>query len=140
VAKQKLQTPTYDDFLIWGLISSYGGHRICWEMNQKLDFNLIRQEDIVTESMNSGENIYFNYYAHVDNDNFFRIELIKNKNNGEFYLKELKNFDFILMVKGELDFFEVETFTLILKKLSLIQSALSIAKENIKNISQLIIE
>ncbi len=140
MAKQKLETTSYDDFLIWGILSSYGGHRICWEMNQELNFNLVRRDDIVIESINSGENIYFNFYSFVDDDNFFRIELIKNKNNGEFYLKELKNFDFILMVKGELDFFEVEIFTHILKNLTIIQSALSISKENIKNIAQLIIE
>lgn len=140
MAKQRLQTSTNVDFLLWGLLSPYGGHRICWEMNERLDFNLARQEDIQLESTNTNDVLYFNFYLYVDEINFFRVELIKNKNGGEQYLKELKNFDYLLMVKGELDFFEIDPFTEILKRFNSLQSALSIDINKIKNISQLIIE
>lgn len=140
MAKQRLTTFTDDEFLLWGLLSSNGGHRICWEMNQELSYNLIRQDDVVLTKDPNLENVYFNFYLYEDETDFFRVELIKNKSNGEFYVKELKNFDFLLMVKGELDFFEEAPFTNKLKNFSSLQAALTIDISKIKNTSQLILE
>ena len=140
MAKKRLHTETDVDFLLWGVLSAAGGHRICWELNKYLELALTRQEDVLIERRPTNEDLFFNFYSFSDPINFFKIELIKNKSGGEFYLKELKNFDFLLMVKGELDFFETDAFTNMLKKLPSIQSAMDIDLQKIKNISQLILE
>lgn len=140
MAKKKLHTDSIDDFLLWGVLSSMGGHKIAWEINNSFPFKLKRQDDVVIERRPSNENLYFNFYAYEDEVNFFKIELIKNKSLGDYYLKELKNFDFILMVKGELDFFEIDVFSALLKKMPSIQSAIEIDLSKIKRISQLILE
>ncbi len=140
MAKKKLQTESIGNFLLWGVLSSKGGHKIAWEINNAFPFKLHRQEDVVLERQPSNENLYFNFYAYEDEINFFKIELIKNKSLGGYYLKELKNFDFILMVKGELDFFEIDVFSALLKKMPSIQSAIAIDLSKIKGLSQLILE
>jgi len=136
----KLNIDQFEEFYLWGILSSYAGHRLCWEMNRHLDINLSRQEDIVLVRRPEAEDAYFNYYSYTDEENFLLTELVRNKCNGEYYMKELKNFDFLLMVKGELDFFESEPFAASLKQLDALRSVMSIDLNKIKNYEHLILE
>ncbi|MEZ5008419.1 MAG: IPExxxVDY family protein [Chitinophagales bacterium] len=138
--KTKLHIESEDDFFLWGILSSLGGHRIVWELNKVFSCNLSRQDDVVIIRRPVNENLYFSFYTYEDEVDLFKIELIKNKGLGDYYLKELKNFDYLLMVKGELDFFDENEFYTKLKKMPSIQSAIKIDLNNIKNISQLILE
>ena len=136
----KLNIDHSEDFFLWGVLSSYGGHKLCWEMNKALDLTLTRQDDIVLVRRPEAEDAFFNYYSFADEENFLMTELIRNKCNGEFYMRELRNFDFLLMVKGEIDFFEAESFTARLKKLDSIRSVMAIDLDKIKNHEHLILE
>ena len=101
---------------------------------------MVRDQDMVIERRPDRENTYFNFYLYVDELNFFRVELIRNNNNGEHYVKELRNFDYILMVKGELDFFDVNAFTEVLKKLDALHTVLAVDIKKLKDITPLLIE
>ena len=140
MATKRLITNKIDNFYLWGLLTGSGGHRICWELNHMLGTNLTRQDDVVVERRPTAENSFFNLYYYDDEESFIRFELIRNKTNGEFYSRELKNFDFLLMVKGELDFFERPPFTSALKQLKCMQSALEIEVDKLKNQEILILE
>lgn len=138
--KKKLQIQTQRDFLLWGILSTVGGHKLAWEFNNMFGFKFTRAEDIMLERPSNNEEVYFNFYHYEDEINFFKLELVKNKSEGDFFSKELKNFDFLLMVKGELDFFEIDTFSAVLKRVPSIQSAISINLDKLKDAAQLIVE
>ena len=136
----RLNTSVYEEFFLWGILSSVGGHKICWEMNKALGSTFERIDDLVLERRPEADDAYFNFYAFDDKENFLRFELIKNKCNGEIYMKELKNFDYLIMVKGELDFFEEEQFLQRLKPIQCVQAILTIDLNKLKNQEQLILE
>lgn len=136
----RLDTTTSDDFLLWGLLSGYGGHKICWEINKVIKLHMVRQEDICLERRPEANNAYFSFYQFDDEANGLVYDLIGNKSNGEFYMRELKNFDFLLMVRGELDFMEVQPFTQSLKRLPSVQSVMEIDLAKLKQLSHLILE
>ena len=140
MAIKKLVSSTIEDFYLWGLLSASGGHRICWELNKSLGIELVRQKDVVLERRPDAEDAYFNLYSFDDEVSFIKIELIRNKCNGEFYSRELKKFDFLLMVKGELDLFESAPFTECVKRISCIQLGMEIELDKIKNQEILILE
>ena len=64
--------------------------------------------------------------------------MVKQKNNGFALLNELKNFDYLLIVRGERDFFDQEEITNYLNKIPGIQIAISIDIEKIKTKQHLI--
>lgn len=140
MAVKRLNINVIEDFYLWGLLAPVGGHRVCWELNRAFGFDLTRQDDIVLERRPSADDTYFNFYNFDDPVSCLRIELIRNKCSGEFYSRELRQFDYLLMVKGEIDFFETAPFTALLKKLPCVQSALEIAQEKIKYPEILILE
>jgi hypothetical protein len=140
MATKRLINNTIEDFYLWGLLTRAGGHRICWELNRTTGILLTRQEDVVLEKRPQSEDAFFNLYYFDDEANGIHIELIRNKCNGEFYSRELKNFDFLLMVKGELDFFEFVPFAAALKQLSCVQSVMEIEVNKLKNQEILILE
>lgn len=140
MAVLKLNTTTSEDFVLWGLLTGFAGHRICWQLNKHLPLHFTRAEDICLEREAKAPDAYFSYYRFDDEENGILFELIGNKANGEFYMRELKNFDFLLMIKGELDFFEVADFAKTLKQLPAIQSAMPINLTKLKQLSHLILE
>jgi hypothetical protein len=133
LAVKRLNINIIEDFFLWGLLSSSGGHRICWEMNRAMDTGLSRQEDIIVERRPKADDSYFSCYSYEDNVNFTRFEMIRNKCNGEIFARELRNFDYLLMLKGEIDFVEPAPITALLKKLPCIQSVMEIDSAKIKN-------
>ncbi len=139
MAVTKLKIENADPFFIWGILCSHGGHRLCWELNRTLHTQLQRDTDIEVIRRPAAEDLYFNFYSHFDEVSYLSTELIKNKSNGDFYMKELRNFDYVLMIKGEVDFFESEAFTAGLKRIDCIQAAISIDMHKIKNQEDLII-
>lgn len=136
----KLDAGFIEEFPVWGLLCAFPGHKLCWEMNRLLGLELTRQEDIMVERRPQAKDAFFSFYSFDDEHNFLRYELIRNKCNGKFYLRDLKNFDYILMVKGELDFFDKASFSGTLKKIPGVLSLMEIDLDKIKHHEHLLLE
>lgn len=139
MAVTKLKIENTDPFYIWGILCSQGGHKLCWEMNKTLKTQLQRDKDIEVVRRPTAEDLFFNFYSHFDEVSYLSTELIKNKSNGDFYMRELRNFDYVLTIKGEVDFFDPKDFTRRLKQIECIQAAIIIDMHKIKNQEDLII-
>ncbi len=138
MGKKKLEVKSHYNFLIWGLVSPFEGHRIAWNLNQCFEFNLVREADIQIENKPLKADDFYAYYLYEDQLNIFKVELIKNITNTSRLVPELKNIDYLLLVKGELDFFEPEAFRQLLNRISVIQSAIEIPINKLKSRAMLI--
>lgn len=132
MAKNKINNDFDYDFLMWGLSSSYPDYKLCWKLNQIFKWKLTRIKDIELFQNVDSEPLLFSHFEYPIPEDHYTIELIKQKNSGIPFLSELKNFDFLLIVRGERDFFNADEMTIYLNKIPGIQNAIAINIEKIK--------
>lgn len=94
----------YDyDFELTGIRSAAKGYKLAWDINRKLNINLVRQPDLVVGFKNHEEK-HFSFYAFETRIN--RLKLFKNKpvdyETGKYFLvPEYPRFDFIILTDSD---------------------------------------
>lgn len=121
------------NFDIWGINSALEDYRLCWLLNEVLGWQLKRVEDIEFYQTKEKKYLNFSAYKYANDLDYYTIEIIKNKYNGNVLLPEMKNFDFIFLFQGEDDYFDKDEITNILKEIKGIQSIFEINIETIKS-------
>lgn len=89
------------DFEVCSLISALKAHKVAWIINQVLNINLTKKEDLLFEFVKDKSKLYFINYKFETDFSYFR--LIKNK-SCEYYnslkpylIPELKEYDYLLL-------------------------------------------
>ncbi len=106
--KRKLDAEIDFNFSLWGIISALKEYKLAWSLNNILDIQLDKNDDIEIEFLNSQNLIISNYFFETAYSN---IRLLKNKSVDQFaespafLLPELKRFDFLLIINGFEDTF-----------------------------------
>lgn len=121
------------NFDIWGINSPLEDYRLCWQLNQILDWQLKRVEDIEFFQPKEKKYQQFSAYQYINDLDYYTIEIIKNKNEGNILIPEMKNFDYIFLFQGEDDYFNKNEITQALKQIKDIQSIFEINKDTIKS-------
>lgn len=108
IKKSKLIIDYEFDFKLIGLIAPLKEYKIAWQLNQSLNVHLVKNNDIELEFIDN--NIFISNYSYETGNSIFR--LIKNKNIIEdnslvYLLPEMKEFDYLIMIEGEGDTFNV---------------------------------
>jgi hypothetical protein len=101
--KSKLVIDYEYNFQLIGVATTSRGYKLAWEINQRLNTNLVKQPDLVVGFKNEEEKS-FSYYAFETPLN--RLKLFKNKPNdvetGKYYLiPEFPHYDFIILAAME---------------------------------------
>jgi len=84
---QKISINSDDEILILGIVAYEKIHKVSWALNETLDINLKINENETSETFECFEEHNF--------------KLISNKVNTNFFVKEIKNIDFIFKIIGE---------------------------------------
>jgi hypothetical protein len=129
-----LVEPTFD-FELLGLVSPIREYRMAWLINQEMDLNLVKAEDLELEFLNSPKLEISQYFLSLPHG---FIQLLKNKalNSSQqlaFLIPELKNLDYFLLVQDETEQVQLSTFIDQLSKNSLIQSIVRIDISKLKS-------
>jgi hypothetical protein len=129
-----LVEPTFD-FELLGLVSPIREYRMAWLINQEMDLNLVKAEDLELEFLNSPKLEISQYFLSLPHG---FIQLLKNKalNSSQqlaFLIPELKNLDYFLLVQDETEQIQLSTFIDQLSKNSLIQSIVRIDISKLKS-------
>lgn len=126
--------PTFD-FELLGLVSPIREYRMAWLINQEMDLNLVKAEDLELEFLNAPKLEISQYFLSLPHG---FIQLLKNKalNSSQqlaFLIPELKNLDYFLLVQDETEQMQLSTFIDQLSKNSLIQSIVRIDISKLKS-------
>ena len=124
------------DFLLYGIVSQEKPYRLAWLFNKIHPYNFVRIEDYELEII--GKQLVLAQYLFIDEENHTNYFLIANKDDNNHLLPELKNFDFILIIKGALDFFEEVQLKGAIKKISAVQIIYPIEVDKLKSKNHLI--
>ncbi len=131
--QQQLDFEADVDFLLIGIVTNQTISRLGWLINQKSGLDFSRIEDLELPDFNPAANSGFSKLDYFDEENHLDFSLIANKEFGEILSPDLKQFDFLMVLRGGIEFFEENNFLTQLRKISEIRLAATINQPKIKN-------
>lgn len=139
--KRKLEAEFEYDFSLFGIISPIKEYKLAWLLNNNLEVQLDKANDIEIEFLNSQNLTISNYLFETENSN---LKLLKNKSvdqfgdNPSFLLPELKRFDYIIIIQGFEDTFSNQVLKQNISSIPGVQYVQFFALESLKSRENLI--
>ena len=133
--KAKLQIEPAFDFELLGIVSPIREYRMAWLVNQELDLNLVKVDDLELEFLNAEKLEIAQYFLSLPHG---FIQLLKNKaiNSTQqlaYLIPELKNLDYFLLVQDETEELDLINFVKKLSQNPLVQSIVRIDISKLKS-------
>ena len=133
--KAKLQIEPTFDFELLGIVSPIREYRMAWLVNQELDLNLVKADDLELEFLNAEKLEIAQYFLSLPHG---FIQLLKNKaiNSTQqlaYLLPELKNLDYFLLIQDETEELDLVSFMKKLAQNPLVQSIVRIDITKLKS-------
>ena len=133
--KAKLQIEPTFDFELLGIVSPIREYRMAWLVNQELELNLVKADDLELEFLNSEKLEIAQYFLSLHHG---FIQLLKNKalNSSQqlaYLIPELKNLDYFLLVQDETEQLDLSNFMEKLSRNPLVQSIVRIDISKLKS-------
>lgn len=133
--KAKLQIEPAFDFELLGIVSPIREYRMAWLVNQELDLNLVKADDLELEFLNAEKLEIAQYFLSLPHG---FIQLLKNKaiNSTQqlaYLIRELKNLDYFLLVQDETEELDLINFVKKLSQNPLVQSIVRIDISKLKS-------
>lgn len=108
--KLRLDHEFHYDFSLIGITCTIKEYKLAWKLNHLLEIQMHKEKDIEIEFIKNKKLVISNYLFETENS---QIRLLKNKSSEEdsdqsaYLMPELKEFDYLLMVKGFEDTFSL---------------------------------
>ena len=122
--------------MLYGIVSQEKPHRLAWLLNKIHPYKFVRIDDYELE-INSKPNA-FAQFIFDDEENHTQHVILSNKDESSFLIPELRNFDYLLLIKGAIDFFEDETLKNNIKTIPSIQIIFEVETDKLKSKQNLI--
>ena len=101
MAKQvKLQYTDNHKVILFGLVTIENDLKLSWFLNQTFRIQLSRSENAVITAK-TGQDIEYSLYRYENESIHLRYSLLANKSCRNSFFEELKNIDFLFILKGE---------------------------------------
>jgi hypothetical protein len=105
LAKQiKLNISADQPLTIIGIVSVENDLKLSWAINQLLGIQLTQAKMLTVQQSKTGKTIEFPLFQFDDDYHFLKYNLLSNRYKSNYFFNELKNIDFLLIIRGELDF------------------------------------
>lgn len=140
LGKLVLDTEFEYDFDLIALVSPVKDYRLCWLINKHLNIDLCRNEDLEINLTREKKLAYFSLYSYYDNLDKLSVFLLNNKFNNDYLLPELKQADFLLMIKGGLADIEKDRYVSAIKAIPVVQTLFEINPYSLKSKQNLIFD
>ncbi len=127
----KLECIEEVDFFILAINSHSKGYKLCWEINNTMNLNFIKNEYHIIEE---NKDLVFSRFTAVDSDLEIQYDLISNYSKGGYLLPKFKKIEYFLKVQNP--FWEKEKKEFI-RNLSKLAEILLIFEFDINNINSL---
>lgn len=118
------------------MVSQEKPHRLAWLLNKIYPYKFVRVDDYELE-INS-KPCAFAQFIFDDEENHTQLVILSNKDESSFLIPELKNFDYLLLIKGATAFFEEDTLKNNVKTIQSIQIIFEVETDKLKSKQNLI--
>ncbi len=120
------------DFLLLGIFCAYRDYRLCSELNRHLQIELEMQNDLELRLDNRGSTGRFPYFFYLseDEEEFY---VVSNKGSKSFFIPELKQCDYFLIVKNQSQYTIPEDLERKIRFISIVSSTQEINPHGLKS-------
>ncbi|MCK4880551.1 MAG: IPExxxVDY family protein [Bacteroidales bacterium] len=139
VKKHKLDLAIEEDFCLLGVVSDEPDYKLCWMINQSLDMNFEKQEDLQLFHRKLKEEQVYSLFSYHDDDAMITFRIIKNRTENGYYLDELKNIDYLIHIQGEINTMRISNFMLSVGALEPVRMCVPSDLSRIKNRERLLL-
>jgi hypothetical protein len=129
----------FENTRLLGIVASLEQYRLCWHLNQVLNFDFRINNSIEIHLNKKMRNYFFPVYEYGQQSGTIKHYLYNNQNDGEYLLPEFKHLDFLWLMKDDvLKDEEVNIFMSSIKTIPSVQMVVELTNEKIKNKQHLI--
>jgi len=139
MAKLTLDFEPEFDFLLVGISCHLKDYRFVWMLNQHLNYQLKRDEDLSMIVDKLKTKSLFSIFSYEDEENHIAYSLISNRGDAGILIPELKTVDYLLQIRGPLEDEELEALVEAIKKVPNVLTAFSIDPTSLKSGASLLI-
>jgi hypothetical protein len=136
--KQTLRLKVDKDirYRLIGISCHENDYRLVWAINSALKLVFVRMDNLMIHNPKLEQDLEFSRYSYHDEDRYFTYYLISNRCPDGFLFPEIKNFDFLMQIVGELSDGETQAFSRKLKKVEVISATFILQPAKLKGINQ----
>lgn len=91
-----------EDFCLLGLLSDEPDYRLCWLLNQALEIDLQKEEELILYHPRLKLEQSFSLFSWIDEDAYWTYRIIRNRSGQGYFLEEVRNIDYLLHLQGEI--------------------------------------
>ncbi len=140
--KTRLTADYYYNFTLLGLSSVAKEYKLAWSLNQVLQINLVKQDDIKIEFLNKNILVISNFLYQSENA---IIRFLNNKSFDQgdeslFLIPELRNFDFLIQIIDDADTFDIKEIIPKISALNVVSFVTEIDTDKLKSKENLIFD
>lgn len=132
--KYRLESQYDSDFTLIGIISHQRDYRLIWSINNQLQLNMIKMDDLKIFQDKKNENNFFSFYYFDDPLTFKTFYFISNMGSNGLLFPEKKQTNFFLLIKGNVSPELRNDIILKLNENSYVLNTHAISISSIKNI------
>jgi len=136
----KLQVSNAINFRLVGISSHENDYRLVWSINNQLRMEFIRAENLVVHHAKLNAELAFSRFLYADEDRMHNYTLISNRCPDGFLFPEIRNFDFIIQVSGNMTNVDEKEFIKKLKTVDVISASFALKPEKLKNLKDILPE
>lgn len=138
VKKIKLDYSPEYDFLVIAIVSFEKDYKLVWDINNSLAFDFARTDDYLAYHKKRKLDQEFSSFIFSDEKEYIDYRIITNKSDQGYLLEELKNIDYIVLIKGDFEESYDRKFLSKLQNLKSVQSAFLLDLNKLKAKERLI--
>ena len=139
VKKHKLDLAMEEDFCLLGVVTDEPDYKLCWMINQSLEMNFEKQEDLYLYHRKLNEEQIFSLFSYHDMDSLINFRIIKNRCESGYFLEELKNIDYLIHIQGDINTSRINGFMLSVASLEPVRMCVPSDLGRIKNKERLLL-
>ena len=133
----KLQYTENQAVYIVGIVSSANHLKLSWALNQALNIQLSVKDKITLTHPKTGQTTDHSLFQYENESSILKYALISNKAGSIYFIDELKNIDYVFVIKGDPDNSEKDHISQTLRQISEIATFVVIQAESIKKTDRL---
>lgn len=124
----------FENTRLLGIVASIEQYRFCWHLNQILNFDFRINNSIEIRLNKKTRSYFFPIYQYGELSGTINHYLYNNEDDGEYLLPELKNFNYLWLMKDDImKDFEVNVLINSIRTIPSVQLVAELTNEKIKN-------